>query len=320
MKTKIYKIKNEGENMNLKELYNNGTNIMRYFRENTNSEANSVDAILVSYDLQAGSYIDFVESNKSCDNFHINGNKTTMNTKEYVQEFCKYVASEIDKFEYSSILEAGVGEATSFNFVMQNLKNKDAKKYGFDLAPSRIKKGMEYLDKYKTEADLFVGNLLETPFGDNSFDIVYTIHALEPNTKNAMKIVQELLRITNKYLLLFEPSYELGNQATKDNIDRNKYIKNLYNDVKTIPDIEILKYELCPIGTYSNQPAIMVIKKLGSTSNNGDTKYSCPICHRTLTKSGENYYCDECMFVYPVIQNIPLLTRENGILFTQYLK
>ncbi len=306
--------------MNLKELYDNGINIMKYFRDSTNSETNTINSILTSYDLQAGSYIDFIESNKLYDNFHINGVRTEMNTKDYSKQFCEYVASEIDNFEYSSILEAGVGEATSLNFVMQYLKNKEAHVYGFDLAPSRIKKGIQYLDKYNMNANLFVANLLETPFQDNAFDIVYTIHALEPNTNNAMQIVRELLRITNKYLILFEPSYELGNQATKENIEKHKYIRNLYNDVKSIPNINILKYELCPIGTYSNNPAIMVIKKQDTTKSINEKKYACPICHKPLVMSGGNYFCEECMLVYPIIQNIPLLTKENSILFTQYLE
>ena len=305
--------------MKLKDLYDNDVNIMQYFREKTGSDTNSTDSILISYDLQAGSYIDNIEQNKIHDNYHIDNKKVSLNVKEYAEKFCKYVANEIDNFDYDSVLEAGVGEATSLNFVVQNLKNKNAKIYGFDIAPSRIKRGIEYLKKYNTAADLFCANLLQTPFMDNSFDIVYTIHALEPNTNNVKQIVEELLRITNKYLILFEPSYELGNQATKENIDRHKYIKNLYNKVNEIDGIEIIKYELCPIGTYSNQPAVMIIKKQTS-SIISKTEYACPICHKPLIESGGNYFCEECLYLYPIIQNIPLLTKQNAILFTQYLE
>lgn len=305
--------------MKLKDLYDKNVNIMQYFRENVKSEENSLNAILASYDLQAGSYIDFTERNTLDENCHLNNVKTPMRTKDYVTTLCKYIASEINNFEYNNILEAGVGEATSLNFVLQYLKNKEIEAYGFDLAPSRIQAGLRYLESYGQNANLFVGNMLKTPFSDNTFDITYTIHALEPNTKNAVNIVKELVRITDKYLLLFEPSYELGNQATKDNINKHKYIKNLYNDVSGINGIEIVKYELCPVGTYSNQIAIMVIKKINDTHNISKVQYSCPVCHSALVKGGENYFCNECLTVYPVIKNIPMLTAENAILFTQYM-
>ena len=43
--------------MTLKELYDNNVNIMNYFREKDGLNNNSVNAILVSYELQACSYI-----------------------------------------------------------------------------------------------------------------------------------------------------------------------------------------------------------------------------------------------------------------------
>lgn len=43
--------------MSLKDLYNQNVNIMEYFRKTNNTDKNSINAILASYDLQAGSYI-----------------------------------------------------------------------------------------------------------------------------------------------------------------------------------------------------------------------------------------------------------------------
>ena len=41
----------------------------------------------------------------------------------------------------------------------------------------------------------------------NSVDIIYTNHSLEPNGGREEVILKELLRVTNKYLILFEPIY-----------------------------------------------------------------------------------------------------------------
>ena len=39
----------------IKELFDSGANVMEYFREINKSQNNSIEAIKVSYDLQAGS-------------------------------------------------------------------------------------------------------------------------------------------------------------------------------------------------------------------------------------------------------------------------
>ena len=247
---------------NLKDMCNNNVNIMEFFRKNSDNEnSNSINAILTSYDLQSGSYIKSYETNEITDNFHINGKKVTINAREIRDKLGEYLASLIDKYDYKSVLEAGVGEATSMVSVVKKLKNQDAKLFGFDISASRIKYAKLFAEKYcDKQINLFVANLLNTPFKDNEFDIVYTVHAIEPNTDNCEQIVKELYRITNKYLILYEPSYELGNEETKINIEKHKYIRNLKSIVENL-NYKIVKYELAPLGTYSNQPAIMIIEK-----------------------------------------------------------
>ena len=62
---------------------------------------------------------------------------------------------------------------------------------------------------------LFVGDLFNAPIEDSSFDVVYTSHSLEPNGGFERKALIELHRITRKYLVLFEPIYELGSSKSK---------------------------------------------------------------------------------------------------------
>lgn len=312
--------------MSLKDLYEKNINIMEHFRQTQNLNKNSLNAILASYDLQAGSYIRHYEANNQSNNYHINGKQTTLFTKDFFEKFCSYLASEIDAFKYSNILEAGVGEATKLNLIMDKLKNKNAKFYAFDLAPSRIMQAKKFCKKHNKNCELFVANLLQTPFMDNCFDITYTIHALEPNTNEAKNIIKELLRITKKYLILVEPSYELGNDETKANIIKHKYITNLKNTaqnlLKNSKEIlggggKIIKYELCPISNFLNQSAIMIIEKTEQIASS--PCFACPICHEKLNLHDGNYFCKECLLVYPIIKNIPCLTKESSILFSQYM-
>ena len=308
--------------MSLKDLYDKNVNIMEYFRERENTSNNTLNSIMTSYDQQAGSYIKDYEDDNESDNYHINNERISLKSKVYKEKFITAIKDVFDKFDYSTVLEAGVGEATTLNFIIEKC-NKNAKYYGFDLAPSRIMQGQRFLKKYNNSAELIVGNLLQTPYEDNAFDIVYTVHSIEPNTDKASDILKELYRITNKYLILIEPCYELGNEETKKNIDKHKYIKNL----KAITDslgYKIIEYKLFPIGTYANQPQLLIIEKNAKAQNKEAVKYCCPICQNhlvTSTQFGEvNYFCKECLVVYPVLKNVPLLTKEHAILFTQYLE
>lgn len=310
--------------MSLKDLYNQNVNIMEYFRKTNNTDNNSINAILASYDLQAGSYIKGYQANKKSNNYHINGKQTQLLAQDFIDKYVSYLADEINALKYENILEAGVGEATTLSPLMDKLENKNAKIYGFDLAPSRIKQAKKFCKKHNKNCELFVANLLKTPFKDNCFDVIYTCHALEPNTNELENIIKELYRITKKYLILIEPSYELGNAQTKANIKKHKYITNLKNTAQNLLKSfggggKIIKYDLYPIGTFSNQSAIMIIEKNQQENFNSELGFACPVCHESLILKHKNYFCKECLLVYPVIKNIPCLTKENAILFSQYL-
>ena len=246
--------------MNIKDLYENNVNIMQYCRDSLNIDENTTDSILLSYDLQAGSYIENLKNNCITNNVHIGGKRVELSTQEFSHRSCQYIADVLNQFEFDNILEAGVGEATSYAGIIPRLKHKNIKGCGFDISPSRIYRGKQFLQENNIpNTELIVADLLHTPFCDRQFDVVYTKHAIEPNTNNADIIIKELYRITKKYLILIEPSYELGNVATKENINKHKYIKNLKSIVDSL-GYKIIKYELMPIGTYANQPAIMIIE------------------------------------------------------------
>ncbi len=155
------------------------------------------------------------------------------------------------------------------------------------------------------------------PLLDNSIDVVFTNHAIEPNTNKAFEIVIELFRVCSKYLILIEPSYELGNEETKKNIEEHCYIKNLKEVIQTL-DGKIIHHELMPISTYSNLSEIFIIEKNSSIASN-EIDYVCPICKTKLILHKGNYFCNNCLLVYPVLDNIVDLNPSHSIIFSHYL-
>ena len=105
-----------------------------------------------------------------------------------------------------------------------------------DAAFSRLKVGKNFLDnhfKFK-DVKLIMGDMLNMPIADDSCDIVYTVHACEPNGENEEKIIQELLRVTGKYLILFEPAYDLATEEAKRRMEYHGYVTRLYDVIFAI--------------------------------------------------------------------------------------
>ena len=49
------------------------------------------------------------------------------------------------------------------------------------------------------------GNAAELPFPDRSFDLVYTVHALEQMDEIAPKALSEIARVAKKRVIFIEP-------------------------------------------------------------------------------------------------------------------
>jgi len=92
----------------IKELYAKGDNIIQYLRSINNNDTNTIEDILISYDFQAGSYIRYFSKNL-----------------DFNHKYCKALAKLIDEIEnVESIIEVGVGEATTLSTLIRILKNQ----------------------------------------------------------------------------------------------------------------------------------------------------------------------------------------------------
>src|SRR2546430_1681077 len=152
----------------LRALYEAGENISDFLRRERGSDYNDEDLIEISYDLQAGTYITAMEDESMA-----------RHKKEYTAEIARVMLSLCNP---TSILEAGIGEATTFSGVTKNLNIDRLETYGFDISWSRVAYARNWLARQNiTDTTLCTGSLLHVPFADNSIDIVYTSHAIEPN-------------------------------------------------------------------------------------------------------------------------------------------
>lgn len=288
----------------LKNLYESGKNISQLLRTEKNLNHNSSEIIEIAYDLQTGSYIEAM-----------NDSKMLEQKNNYTDRLAKII---LELGEPESILEAGIGEATTLSGVLKSL-NSNIKSYGFDISWSRVAYARKWLHSQGIlNTTLCSGELLNIPFSDNSIDIVYTSHSIEPNGGNEEPILKELFRVTRKYLILLEPSYEMASDEAKRRMISHGYCKNL----KTISEslgYQILTHELFPFTTNPLNPtAITIIKKHSDTIDSPSSIFACPKYKTPLEIVGSMLFSPEALTVYPIIDEIPCLRIQNGIFASKY--
>lgn len=155
------------------------------------------------------------------------------------------------------------------------------------------------------------------PCAENSFDIVFTHHAMEPNGGKEKELLRELYRVTNKYLILLEPAYELVDFEAQKRMDDHGYIKNLYSSAKEL-GFEIVTWELYGKNHNDLNPTgLMIIKKNGKDCGSGD--WGCPVTKSKLKEYPGVYYSAESLLAYPVIDGVPMLTRDNAVVATKFM-
>lgn len=293
----------------IKELYQKkDINIVEYLKQQGGHDQTSRQDIMISYDFQAGSYVD---SHKK--------------TPDRVPAFVRRLASCIEELpgEKQSIFEPGIGEATTFVSLMNQVSIPFVFAGGIDISWSRIKTAQQFVEEmlpaFSPLSNLALGDMFELPLADNAVDIVYTVHAIEPNGGREKEILTELYRVANEYLILLEPAYELAEPEARQRMEAHGYIQNLYRSAKEL-GYDILTWELYGMSLRPLNPTgFLVIKKRQRQSRpEGYTPgFSCPITKARLEKIGDAFFSEESLLAYPLVNDVPCLMKEYAVVATK---
>ena len=200
--------------------------------------------------------------------------------------------------------------------------SKKSQFFGFDISLSRLLYAKKYLSKLqKKNLILFCSELSNIPLEDNSIDLTYTFHAIEPNHGREEAILNELLRVTRNYLVLIEPSYELGSVATKKHIEEYGYCRGIPRIIKRL-GYSILNHELFEFSDPTNENAIIIVQKSKKKTLKPmrQNSFVSPMSHKPLLRYKDCWYCKDDGYAYPIINNIPCLLKENAILVSKLSK
>ena len=281
----------------LKKLYASGENIVQHLLKN-HSELSKIEAIMLSYDLQAGSYSEAFDKNP-----------------DRKIQYCQELVEKMSKLgHFNSILNVGVGEATILGNFVSLLKDRPSEIYGIDISWSRVYKAVEFMKRFDIENFQFMtGDLFYSPFMDNSIEMVFSNHSLEPNGGREEEALKELYRISSKYIVINEPCYEWASTEAKERIEKHGYVKNLHLVAEKL-GYEIVSHEpfTNPVSVLNPTSCLIIKKEIEETPPT--RKLACPWTKTELNQKEGYLYSAQSLLSYPIIENIACLNPNNAIM------
>ena len=286
------------------QLFSRGINVNQYLREH-HPELGEDAIIRLSYDTQAGSYSkELSEKNKVY--------------FEYGNAIVERLSPCFNKSH--SILDAGCGELTGSYQLIDAAS--DLKYVGIDGSFSRLLAGKKFLRNQgissTSHLDLVASSLTNIPLGSSSIDIVFTSHAIEPNSLNSSTIIAELARVSNHYVALFEPCYEDATDEMKAHMDKHNYARGIRKccEANGLELVDIDRNFPC-IEPILNKTTFMLFKKGQSDSSNslGSYQFITPDTNRYELDELESstLLCRENDTMYPSLNGVRLINQNNAI-------
>lgn len=182
------------------------------------SKARDLDNVKKKYDQISGTYIsEFNKENQNYLAYNHFEKKIYLITANQIDHPAYFLSNFCNKYSLNSIFEVGAGELTTLFPIIKNGTFKFTS--ALDLSSERLKKGFEFFNKNNLKIDnLISGNATKLPYSENSFDLVFSHYCLEQVPLLANEIIDEMIRVSSKYIIFIEPSYEFSNLYTRNKI------------------------------------------------------------------------------------------------------
>jgi SAM-dependent methyltransferase len=182
------------------------------------SNSRDLDAVKRKYDQISGSYIyEFEKEISSYLAYNHFEKKIYFIKSRQIDHPSNFILNFCNEHSLNSIFEVGAGELTTLFPIVKNRSFKFTS--ALDLSEERLKKGLIFFKKNNLKIDnLISGNATKLPYEDNSFDLVYSHYCLEQVPLLSQEIINEMIRVSSKYVIFIEPSYEFSNSYTRNKI------------------------------------------------------------------------------------------------------
>ena len=290
----------------LRKAFSRGENIV-HLLSIANPDLDRAEVIEAAYDIQSGSYTEFAIEYPDC-------------MERYARDIYELSAPYVS--ENDLILDCGAGELTTLSLLSKYLPQQ-CHLLACDISLSRLRVGRRFAEKIMSthlakNLDLFVADMANLPLADNSIDVVFTSHALEPNHGREFQLLQELLRVSRKYLLLFEPSWEHSSKDQRARMELHGYVRDLPNHIQAaggrLVSVSPLPNPLMMVNpTYCFVVAPSEKEEQPSSANK---VFQCPRSGFRLQKLDNYWWSQEGGWAYPIIDGTTCLRQKHGLLMS----
>ena len=155
------------------------------------------------------------------------------NDLDYNKELSKFIRDLTFSLKAENVLEVGCGTGNNLREFPENFDV-----HGIDLNDDALEKAQLKLGSFKFKK----GSIIELPFGDSSFDLVFTHKVLNYiDDKDMPNAISELFRVSRKYIVnfeLFRDDEQVINTEDKSRY-RNMYKRWLDFKVKIISNVDM---------------------------------------------------------------------------------
>jgi SAM-dependent methyltransferase len=291
----------------MREAYARGANAMEVAREYLGSAENTALATEISYDLQAGQYL-----------------KASYEDPGSHQAWITQLGGVLDPFLMpgASILEVGCGDGTTLSGVLDILPDSDRATFAVDLSWSRCHVAKRHLESLGRRVSVAAGDMFRLPFPDDSIDVVFTSHAIEPNGGRDDEALAELLRVTHRYVVLFEPLYEMADAAAQDRMRFHGYVRRLLSAAKAV-DADLVEAKLLDFSPNPQNPSGLIVlargrRSVGNPADGGVSRpgFACPLTFTPLAEAPGCLYSASAGIAYPMMVDVPVLRPEYAVVAT----
>lgn len=265
------------------------------------------EIIEIAYDLQAGSYIEYA-----------------LKFPGVLESYSREIYDLINPYlaEQDVILDCGAGELTTLSALSEHLPAK-CQVLACDISLSRLIHGRRFADRamrgdLQKALRLFVADMSSLPLPDNSVDVVFTSHALEPNHGSERVLLGELLRVARRQLLLFEPSWENGDELIRARMQQHGYVRDLPQHIEAAGG-RLLSVKALPSPLEKLNPTYCyVVEPINKQYEPpfAEQVFQCPRSGYPLHKQQNYWWSNKGGWAFPEINGIVCLRHNNALLMS----
>ncbi len=178
----------------------------------------------------------------------------------------KYVAGVVSSLcPGGSMVEVGAGDLGTLVGIAKMVDPPSRRLGAVDISEKRLVVGRQWAQRQQVSVKaLCAANGSSLPFADNEWDVVITANCLEQNSEPLPAILRELHRVSGRFLVLMEPSYELGHALHRRMILKDGHVRGIPATIREL-GFELVRSELMPVRPYMSDVALTVVAKRGES-------------------------------------------------------